>query len=663
MKKICAGFILTISLISNIYGFNEELAKSDSPYIQKYVDSDINWREYSNLIFKQAKKEKKLIFISIGNNNCKWCDRQDEDVFSDEDAAKLLNLYYISVKIDEEQTPNVAKKYSDILKITTGSEVDLPLNIILDSEGNIIYIKNYIPLDGKDGILNLLTKISRKMDYKEFREKVVKNNKKIQELLNEKINTKEHRNIKTSRLVSSFVSNIKNTFDTSLGGFKNTKGKKYIYEPIIITSIDIYKENKKNKIKWILEETVNAIIGKGIRDQVDGGFFDYTIDRYWTKPVFQKNIKTQAEALSAISSFYDLEKDTDYIEAVNQTFEFLQKYLYSKDTGLYFTKIMDKRIYKKDKKIEKGEEEFSGKYYLFHKEVVGEKANFNEEYVYMDRRLAQTERERLKRIRKKKELPQIDKRIFFSENAFLVSGFIHSSIINEKYKKKGLILLDKLIDIYKKKNGKILHLINSNKDSEVYSLEDYSYFINSLLVAYENTFNKKYFELAQKVIEETEKLFKINGIWYLSNDDLKTKAQLISKIYRSSPLSIMFSNYNKMFYFSLNDKFKKEKENLLNGYYIDIMYNPMNYSLVIDELAKNLYHKFILVSNRKNILKLKNIYGEKYFYSVDEKLSDIIALKKNKSQKIKAKNIEDFQRKERNVIEKIKDDKFILFID
>jgi len=665
-KKIISLLAIATIGSTSLYSYNADLKKSESPYLQTYINSSIKWNEYKEEVFERAKKEDKLIFLSIGNNSCKWCDVQDSTVFNQEEVADLLNIYYIAIKLDSDNKPNISKKYSDIFEISTTSHRSVPLIVIMSPDKEIIYMRNFISLYGHDGMLSILPKISRKMDFIDFRKKVKENNIKINKMLNKKLN-KNEKKISSVRLVHSYIDYVKKHFDSELGGFKNTNGKKYLYYPILSNLYFINQFLNKEKIRWIYNFSIDNIISKGLRDQVEGGFFSYTEDRFWSKPVFQKTLSTNSKAISLISLINQEAKDIEYDTAIKDTVSFIEKNLKDNKTGFYYTKMMDKvkLVQKEDEEEEafekRKEEEISGKYYLFHKQLVSEKANYGEDYILFQRILTQTEKTRFMKIRKKKKKPEIDTRIFFSENCMYARSLIESN----SFKENGYKLMSKLKVFFNKNDGKITHLINYKKKTNELNIKDYVYYAQMLLVAHKDTFDNKYLIDLENVLKTIENNFFIEEQWYMSNTKKSIKADLKSDYRSNSILSILFSIYNELYYLTGEEEYKKKKDYIVEGYYLDIIYNPVKYPLVIRTLDKDNNIKYILSSNNKNIKELYKKYRDKYYYIVNNKEKDITMMKKGKSKliKFKAETIKDFARKEKKFMGKIKDDKFILFID
>ena len=90
------------------------LINEHSPYLQRHAHNPVNWYPWGEEAFIRAKKENKLIFLSIGYSTCHWCHVMEEESFTDKDIAEELNKHFISIKVDREEYPQIDKKYQHL---------------------------------------------------------------------------------------------------------------------------------------------------------------------------------------------------------------------------------------------------------------------------------------------------------------------------------------------------------------------------------------------------------------------------------------------------------------------------------------------------------------------------------------------------------------------
>jgi len=111
-------YLITILLMGVLMA--NHLKNSDSPYLLQHADNPVEWYPLSGEAFEKAKKENKLIFLSIGYSTCHWChvmERESFENFENKEIADILNRYFVSIKVDREEHPDIDKKYQKIYQV------------------------------------------------------------------------------------------------------------------------------------------------------------------------------------------------------------------------------------------------------------------------------------------------------------------------------------------------------------------------------------------------------------------------------------------------------------------------------------------------------------------------------------------------------------------
>ena len=144
--------------------YTNALINEDSPYLQQHAHNPVNWYPWGKEAFEKAKKENKLIFLSIGYSTCHWCHVMEEESFTDDAVAKLLNNSYISIKVDREEFPQLDKKYQQLYMTVNGERGGWPLSIFMSPEAEVFHLATYIPIEegyGSKGMMNMLPSFTR----------------------------------------------------------------------------------------------------------------------------------------------------------------------------------------------------------------------------------------------------------------------------------------------------------------------------------------------------------------------------------------------------------------------------------------------------------------------------------------------------------------------
>ena len=569
--------------------YSNFLINEDSPYLQQHAHNPVKWYPFSKEAFDKAKKENKLIFLSIGYSTCHWCHVMEEESFEDNEVADILNKYYISIKVDREEMPDIDRYFQDIYYIMNNRAGGWPLTIIMTPDAKPFFSATYIPKNDKYGHKGLVSLLEYFVD--------LQNNdyQKIQEV-SEEIDSymKQNQKVKYKAkldltLADRLVESVKKNYDFEYGGVGSAP--KFPHASLIIALLDIYKITKNEEALNLATDMLDKMLKGGIYDQIEGGFFRYSVDEKWMIPHFEKMLYTNAELLEAYLKAYEITKNPVYKKIADELVQFVNKRF--KKNNLYFS-ASDADSIINGKKEE-------GAYFVYSydeikgidKEVldyygVSVYGNFegkNHLYIAKDetpKNLNEAKEEFLK-IRQTKQYPFVDYKILTSWNSLYIAALFDYDI------KEALISLDTLLEtLYK--NGKLYHQIVIGKSLKIEAnFEDYSFLIATLIKAYEKTFNEKYLILAKKLIDESISKF-YHKEWFYSIKPFKVKAKIEGNAYVSS-LSVMAENLLKLAILTENLDYQKLASDIIenNSYMIFKYPNVFDKGVIVSLALKKGY--------------------------------------------------------------------------
>ena len=609
MKQI----IFSILFFTSLYAAEQHsnaLIHEDSPYLQQHVHNPVNWYPWGKEALDKAKKENKLIFLSIGYSTCHWCHVMEEESFTDEEVAKLLNERYVSIKVDREEYPQLDKKYQKLYMSVHGKRGGWPLSVFLSPKTEAFFIGTYISKEGTDvykGLIKLLPYFTTLQDTNttEFQRQIEKY-KSTTGKVGQKKNLKQ---ISADKIINKFLDKVSSEFDEENGGFSSRP--KFPEASKIALLLDIYKLQGDKKALHMSEVTLRKMAQAGIYDQIGGGFFRYTTDVAWQYPHFEKMLYNNAELISVYANTYALTKDPLYkkvvVESIAQMEEnYMQDgvYLSASDAdsngeeGGYFIYEYDEvkedllALGMKVKEVEEVlaylgiEEDGNVDGDLSHTHITSEKVPGKLEEV----------RAYLKRISEKRTFPFIDKKIITSWNAMMIKSLFVASRIEKSYLGLGIKRLESLWTLMRK--GKVLYhqtLLGKTLKQKAL-LEDYAFLIDALIEGYESTYNSTYLLQAKTLAEEALQQFYRNNKWYLSNDGIEVLADFDDKYYTSS-LSLMLENLVRLASLTEDLAYNEVVKNTmkLNATVLENM--PTN--------ASKLFHTFLRLEKGDVIIKAK----------------------------------------------------------
>lgn len=105
--------------------FTNSLISETSPYLLQHAHNPVNWYAWNDETLSLAKRENKLILISVGYSACHWCHVMENESFESEEVAKIMNDNFINIKVDREERPDVDQVYMNAVQLIKDSFVIL----------------------------------------------------------------------------------------------------------------------------------------------------------------------------------------------------------------------------------------------------------------------------------------------------------------------------------------------------------------------------------------------------------------------------------------------------------------------------------------------------------------------------------------------------------
>jgi len=541
IAKIVIILILGISMQAKTYKYTNDLIHEQSPYLLQHAHNPVNWNAWGDKAFAKAKKENKLIFLSIGYSTCHWCHVMEKETFDDVVSAKILNDNFVSIKVDREERPDIDKYYQDVFYLLNRRGGGWPLTIVMTPNREVIFAGTYIPakeIGGNPSFNEVMSFIAKK--FKDNPTEIDKSAKSITAAINKYTSVKVSKDTIDMSVVDKFVNDVKGSFDEINMGIG--QAPKFPHASTFDTLLDVYRATKN-------QDALKAMANGGINDQIEGGFFRYSTDENWIIPHFEKMLYTNAELIQAYSKLYGI-KPTEFIkQTVEKTIKNMNDRFF--DGSLYMSAS------------DADSEGVEGKYFVFNYDeakialdVAGfDKKNADEilKYLnitkignfkykssnpYVDEDKAPKNldiaKSVLKKLRSKVKYPFIDHKLLTSWNSLMASALFEAENVDKKYPKLAMKLVDNILQKMQK-NGVLYHQRLTGKELKVKAmLEDYAFLSDALISAFEYSQDERYLNKAILLANDSMRKFYINGVWYLSDTDFKSIAPLEDASYRSA---------------------------------------------------------------------------------------------------------------------------------
>ena len=474
-----------------------KLGKDPSPYLQQHKNNPVNWQVWSKDILEIARKNKKPILLSIGYASCHWCHVMAHESFEDKETADLMNKYFINIKVDREERPDLDFVFQSSFQLFNQTGGGWPLTMFLDENGVPFMGGTYFPKNSRHGLPSFKEVLQKVHDaYKEQKENIIKQKDLVIKNLDLKKNSVLSQDLEP--ILEASLSQL----DSIKGGYRGAP--KFPTFNLYETLLYFYNKTGKKKYLDPITLLIKQLCSKGIYDHVEGGISRYTVDEDWIIPHFEKMLYDNTQFILLLSKYCKINKDQYFSEKLDQTIQFIKEEFLNKNQLLGSAYDADSD----------GEE---GKYYVYNyddiKEIkdirdyfeIDEKGNWENKIILVEKKKAPKKiLEKLLDIRAKKNKPFFDEKTQLDLNCLWVSGLIsaHEILPAKGYLNLAVKFFNNIEENYLKKN------IQHSYSKEIVFLEDYAFLINALNDLSDKTMNFRYKDLARKLsIEAIDKFY------------------------------------------------------------------------------------------------------------------------------------------------------------
>ena len=314
------------------HSYTNELIHESSPYLLQHAHNPVNWYPWGEEALRKARKEKKLIIVSIGYSSCHWCHVMEHESFEDSAVARLMNEHFISIKVDREERPDIDHIYMTAVHMMN-QRGGWPLNCIALPDGRPFWGGTYFP---KEQWISALTQVQD--FYRENPEQTeqyaadlaagITNNSLFQPSVDP--GTTDDVDLQGA------VERWSGQFDLEQGGMQ---GAPKFPMPVNLEFLLHYGfRNEDRGVMQFVETTLTKMARGGIYDQAGGGFARYSVDRIWKVPHFEKMLYDNAQLVGLYAKAYQVTGNEVFRQVVQQSIEFLEREMTGSE-GLFYSAL------------------------------------------------------------------------------------------------------------------------------------------------------------------------------------------------------------------------------------------------------------------------------------------------------------------------------------
>jgi len=574
--------------------FTNDLINETSPYLLQHAHNPVDWHAWNDETLELAKKENKLLLISVGYAACHWCHVMEHESFEDSAVAAIMNENFINVKVDREERPDVDQVYMNAVQLLTGSG-GWPLNCVALPDGRPIWGGTYFP---KDKWTNALTQLADL--YKNEPEKAEEYAAKLTEGIQQSglITLNEEEAVFDKEELHKAVEAWLPTMDLKNGGRKGAP--KFPMPGNLQFLLRYAVQSQNDSIMDYVNTSLTQIAYGGIFDHVGGGFARYSVDDHWHVPHFEKMLYDNAQMVSLYSNAFLVTKNPLYKEVVYETINFVEAELY-KDIGAFYSSL------DADSKNEAGELE-EGAYYVWNKEqlsrLIGDDFTLFSKYYnvngygkweddkyHLIRSISKNDFCKENEIsaedlnskittwqallldeRNKRDLPRLDDKTLTSWNALMLKGYVDAYRVfnDQKFLEVALKNAQFIMNNMTKEDGGLFRNFKNGKSNIEAYLEDYAAVSDAFISLYEVTLDEKWLKNAKQFTDysfdhfydEESKMF-----FFTSNKEtglISRKVETDDNVIPSSN-SIMANNLFKLGHYYSNKHYSENAKAMLNN--------------------------------------------------------------------------------------------------
>ena len=313
------------------------LADELSPYLLQHAQNPVDWFAWGDEAFSTSRVEDKPIFLSIGYSTCHWCHVMEHESFENEEVAALLNRYFVSIKVDREERPDVDRVYMAFVQATTGSG-GWPMSVWLTPDLKPFFGGTYFPPTsryGRPGFVDILARMAEL--WAQDRSRLVQSANELLDRLREtQTGGRVGSDSSTPRVAEVATldygrAQFTDVFDATHGGFG--RAPKFPRPSELLFLLREYARVGDPQSRTMALRTLEAMADGGMRDHVGGGFHRYSVDAAWRIPHFEKMLYDQAQLTLAYLEAGQLTGDMRFFDVADDTLAYVARELTGVEGG------------------------------------------------------------------------------------------------------------------------------------------------------------------------------------------------------------------------------------------------------------------------------------------------------------------------------------------
>ncbi len=489
---------------------SNRLTHESSPYLLQHAHNPVDWWPWCDKALATAKRDNKLILLSIGYSACHWCHVMAHESFEDAATAQVMNDLYINIKVDREERPDLDKIYQTAHQLLNQRPGGWPLTMILTPDDQIpFFAGTYFPVTTKHGMPPFKDVLQR-VDafYREHPDQIEQQNASMLNALNSMMQQHGEATGIKSALLDQARQQLGAQFDKTHAGFG--KAPKFPHPSNLERLLRHWQQsktigNEDTDALNMLRMTLHAMASGGLFDQLGGGFFRYSVDDYWMIPHFEKMLYDNGPLLSLYAQAYAYLRDPVFARICHETASWVMRDMQAPNGGYYSTLDADsegeegkfyvwqtnevKELLSKDEYAVFAEifglnrqPNFEGHYHLHVFEDLQDVADKHGLAAIQANALLDSARKKLFDVREQRIRPGRDDKVLTAWNGLMIKGMAQAArILHEPRYLDSALAATHFIQREMMKDGRLLASYKDGKARLNAYLDDYAFLLDALL--------------------------------------------------------------------------------------------------------------------------------------------------------------------------------------
>ncbi len=498
------------------------LSRERSPYLLLHANNPVDWYPWGQEALRKAKTENKPILLSIGYAACHWCHVMMHESFEDNETAELMNQWFINIKVDREERPDLDKIYQLAHQLLTGQPGGWPLTVFLSPDTEQPFFSGtYFPKVqsfGRPAFKSLLSQVAHfYYQRKDAIEKLSQSLSQAFEQISAELSSVslDHQPLQEARVV------LEKNFDSVHGGFGHEPKFPMTLQLENLLQYFVDSRRQDKEMLRMVDHSLTRMAQGGFCDQIGGGFFRYCVDAHWLIPHFEKMLYDNAQLLTLFAQSSLLTKDTIYPQVIFTIYQWLLREMHEVNHGFYSSLNADS-------------EGIEGKFYVWDRQEIAKILTAHEYYVAemvwglkqppnfegnwhlhwvekpdpLDQDVLQQVINKLLGVRELRVHPSRDTKILTAWNALLIKAlYVAGQIVNQP---EMISQAKQSLAFIKNNLWSETELLAAFKDGQGYLpgyLDDYAFLLEALMYGLQNQWDENLFNWMLALAKQLQEKF------------------------------------------------------------------------------------------------------------------------------------------------------------